>query len=361
MKRMISVAAAATVLLAVGTSQSTAAIFGLNSLAVFQAGEGGTTSLTSNTSINILELNKSFQTSPVQTISIPTLWASGTATSTGYMSLSENRQSVQFNGITDRGTGPAFPNANTRLARGVGSVDGNGNFSIIANYSGTSGQQTRAAALFTNGNINIADQAGLYAPAGSAAALAGNFRNTRIFGGVAYVAQASSTVTTIAINAIGGTPSAPTITGLPGLTNLSALQDFYMLDTDTTAGPDLLYINTATSATAGSILKFQLVAGSWVARGTAATTGTFGLAAELNASGGVSLFATSGLGATTANNVLLFTDASGPGATINLSTATTLYTAPANTTLKGIEIIPAPGTVALLGIGGLVAARRRRN
>lgn len=42
------------------------------------------------------------------------------------------------------------------------------------------------------------------------------------------------------------------------------------------------------------------------------------------------------------------------------STVSTLATAPAGTLFRGVEVIPSPGTIALLSLGGLVATRRKR-
>jgi len=357
----------AAALIAVGMSASAnAAVFNTANLAVIQAGDGSA-ALANNSVYSLLEITKvAGQVSPVQTIAISgqttnPMWTSATATSTSYLSRSQSGDIV-FSGHTSRGTSP-FPNANTITGRAVATVDVNGNYAQNIAYTGSSGQQTRSGLVFSSGTTFAVDQAGLYASSAVAANLGGNFRNGRIFGGTGFVLQQSSTAANIVVSQVGGTSLAPTIAGLAGLTNISSAQDFYMLDSAGTGTFDLLYITTNTSATAGSILKFQNVSGTWTPRGSAVTTGLFALAAEVLPTGGIALYATSGNGATSANTVLGFNDTAGAGFNIALGGATTLYTTGVNTTLKGIELapIPAPGSLALLGLGGLVAIRRRRN
>jgi hypothetical protein len=365
MKNFSALSAAAALALVTGSAMGAA--FAPNGLAVIQAGDGA--SLTNNSVYSVLELTKATgQAAPVQTIGISSqvtnpMWTSATATSTAYLSSSHDRSALVFSGHTSRGAAAApFPNVNTVLPRAVATLNVNGDYAQNIAYTGNSGSQTRSGLVFSSGT-NAIDQAGLYASGGIAPALAGNFRNGRIFGGTGYVLQQSTTVTNIVISSVGGTIAAPTITGLPGLTNNGQAQDFYMLDSTGGGTFDLLYISTNTSATAGGILKFNLVGGSWVARGSATlSVGLFGLAAEILPTGGVALYATSGSGATATNSVLGFTDFAGAADAINLSASSTLYTTPTGTTLKGIDFtpIPAPGSLALLGLGGLVAVRRKR-
>ncbi len=343
------------------SNTASAAIIGAGNLVVFQAGDGGT--LGNNTTFSVLELTKlPGQASPVQTFDISgsasnPMWTSASATSTGYLSLSENRGSVQFNTHTDRGTSP-FPNINTRTARAVGSISAAGSYSQLGAYTGGSGNQARSGALMNGGTLFIGDQGGIYATGNAAPSVTNNVRNLRSFGGVAYAFQASATLS--AVSAISGTPSVPVLTGVPGLGALGTnVQDFYMLSTTNDSNFDLLYVSTTTG-----VNKYQLVSGNWTARGTATITGGFfGLAAELDAAGGVDLYLTTGTGATNGNSVKRFIDSSSTGGNITLDGGTTLFTAPTGFTIKGIELapVPAPGAAALLGLGGLIAARRRRN
>lgn len=356
--------AIALLALVASAGMAQAALVGNGNLVVFQAGAGGTTTLGNNAPFRLIEVNSSTpgQTLPVQAFDVSgagtnPMWTSASATSTGYLSLSQNRQSVQFTGHTTRGNSP-FPNINTVTARGVGSLDVNFGYNQLATYTGSSGQQTRSAALRNSGDLFIIDQGGVYAPGASTTTTTNNVRNARTFGGTTFVMQQSTVVTTIALSTLGGTPAAPTITGVAGLTNNNTIQDFYMVESSVGSGFNLLYFTTTTGFS-----KFELVAGSWVARGTATVTGgLFGLAAQTTANG-VQLFATTGGGAGNANTVTTWFDTATPSSNIALSAPTVLFTAATNTTLKGIELVPVPtpGAAALLAIGGLAATRRRRS
>jgi hypothetical protein len=161
------------------------------------------------------------------------------------------------------------------------------------------------------------------------------------FGGTIYVF--STTTTGPAVSTISA-PSGGTLIGLPGLpASVSANQDFYMLSSGSNGNAfDVLYILSVSSATSGTISKYSLVGGSWVANGTYNTTfGGFGLAAENNGSGAF-LYITSGVGGTATNNVVKLSDTAGYNSAINIVTANnlTLYTAPAGTTVKGIAFAP---------------------
>jgi hypothetical protein len=103
-----------------------------------------------------------------------------------------------------------------------------------------------------------------------------------------------------------------------------------------------MYVLSASSGTAGTIYKYSLVSGSWTANGSYATSfGGFGLCATRSGNG-AALFVTTGTGATAANKVIQLTDTAGYNATINITTANnvTLYTAASGTTMKGIAFAP---------------------
>lgn len=352
----IVLAIGASVALGLSSVASAGVVTGGN-LVVFQSGDGA--ALTSNAPFSILELTRTAgQVAPVQTFDISgqlvnPLYTSSTATSTGYLSLSQNRGSVQFDAHTSRAAGTG--NNNTVTGRGVGSINTAGNYSMIGSYTGNSGSQARSAGLMNNGDLFIGDQGGFYISGGTSTVLNTNVRNIRSFGSTAYVFQASATTP---VSSIAGTPGAPVLSALPGLTGGANFQDFYLLSSANDGNFDLAYFATTTG-----VSKFQLVSGTWASRGTATISGGFfGIAAELNPTGGIGLYLTTGSGAINGNSVKKFIDSSAPGASIALDAGSTLFTAPTGYTIKGIELapIPTPGTCGLLALGGLLAARRRR-
>jgi hypothetical protein len=323
--------------------------------------------VTNNTTIHLLEISPTVagQTSPVNSFAVPTtgpnaLFMSGSATSNGYLRNSPDG-SLNFTGHTNNGGGTV--NINTITARGVGRYTFDGNFAVVAQYTGVSGNQTRSAVTADGVNYYIGDQNGIYLNGATAPALGANPRGMQILGGQSYITQNSTTaILGSALNpALPPTSGPVTATALPGLPASSTLQDAHFLATGTQgANPDLLYV-----ATTAGISKFSSDGSTWTARGSAAIAGgEFGLAASVG-TGGVNLYYTSGSGATAANNVATVVDAGAFNANINLvGSPTVLYTAPAGTTLKGIAFSPVPEPTAILaicgaGFGATVWVRRR--
>lgn len=293
----------------------------------------------SNTTCNVIEISATTanQTTGVTTYTISgtgvnALRFSGSATSTGYLSATSDRTLLVFTGVNNTNTSS---NANTLNPRAVGTLTNNQAFAIATTYTGSSGNQTRSATSLDNTNWFIADQGGLFTNNASAASPSGNFRSVKPFGGTAYAFQASAIGTLSA-------PSGGAFTALPGAT-VSSGQDFYLVSSGANGSAfDVLYILSATSNTAGTISKYSLVSGSWVANGTFTTTfGGFGLAAQKDAvGGGAFLYASTGQGALAANNVRRLTDAAGYNAAIDISNNIILYTAPAGRIVKGVEFVP---------------------
>ena len=314
--------------------------FGSNNLAVLVAAASA-----NNTTVSVIELDKTTANqTPIQTIAIGStgtdaIRVSGSATSTLYATNSNDGSLLLFTGHYSETTGV---NANTLLTRAVIGINAAGVPSIKTTYTGTSGNQTRSATTIDNTNFYIADQGGQFTNSATSASPTGNFRAAKSFGGVVYLAQASTTaantqvVTTSAIT--GGS-----VTGLPGLTNHASHQDYYLISSGINgAAFDVLYVLRASSNAVGAIDKYSLVEGSWVANGSYATTfGGFGLVAEKIGTG-ANLYLTTGQGALANNKVIKLNDAAGYNADINISTENNveLLTAPTGAILKGIAFAP---------------------
>lgn len=324
-----------------GSASSRAANFTAGNLAIVVA----TANSANNTTCSVLEINTTTagQTA-IQSIPVPGTGASGirvsgSATSTLYASDSDDGTLFCFTGANSTDTAA---NVNTLLPRAAVTVNNAGTISLATTYTGTSGQQTRAACSVNNATWFIGDQAGLYSNGSTSASPTGNFRGVKSFGGIVYGATASATVTTIQVG-IFSAPTGGTYTGLPGLANNANLQDFYLVSSGNNGGTyDILYVVSATSNTAGTIAKYSLVSGSWVANGTYTTTfGGFGLCA-LKSGGGAVLFVTTGQGALAANSVIKLTDTAGYNSAIAITTANnvTLFTATSPATIKGVAFAP---------------------
>ncbi|MFL5328370.1 MAG: hypothetical protein ACJ8C4_05605 [Gemmataceae bacterium] len=156
------------------------------------------TASANNTTASILELNAvTAGQSPVQTMAIEGVTApnemrfSGSATSTGYLSRSNDGSLLTFTGANSTNT---TANVNTLNPRAVGTFDATGTYSLKTTYTGGSGNQTRAATSLDNSAWFIADQGGLYTNGATTASPVGNFRNIHSFGGTVYGSSASTTV-----------------------------------------------------------------------------------------------------------------------------------------------------------------------
>jgi hypothetical protein len=242
----------------------------------------------SNTTANIIEINTtSASQTAIHTIAIDgtgtnALRFSGSATSTGYLSNNNDGTLLCFNGVNNTNTSS---NVNTLNPRAVGTLNNALSFNLATTYTGTSGNQTRSATSLDNVNWYIGDQGGLYTNASTIASPSGNIRSVKSFGGTVYAFTASSTLAPV--NTVSAT-SGGSLTALPGLASgASSRQDFYLISSGSNGSTfDVLYVLDATTNTAGTIFKYSLVSGSWVANGSYTTNfGGFGLAAEFGGTG----------------------------------------------------------------------------
>lgn len=339
--------------------------FTAGNLAVLRAEESD-----SNTPASIVELDPNTAAqSPSNVIAIPGTGAtglrfSGSATSTGYLSHTDDRSLLTFNGTNSTNTSS---NANTLNPRSVGTLDASGAYVLQTTYTGGSGNQTRSSSSLNNTTWFIGDQGGVYSNGTISASPAGNFRGVKAFGGAVYTM--TTTLTSTPVLTISA-PTGGTVTSLPGLANNAdgTAQDFYLIQSGTNGSAyDVLYVLNAGAAIDDIISKYSLVSGSWIANGSYTTSFEgFGLAAR-DSGDGAELFVTSGLGATTANSVWKVTDTTGFNTPINVVTGNNvnLFTAGAGTIVKGIDFapiaVPEPSSIGLILMGaGLGFARSRR-
>lgn len=319
------------------TASTLALTFTAGDLAVILAADTNA----NNTTFSIVELNSSTagQSSPVQTIAINgisgggALRVSGSATTAPYLADGDDGTLLAFAGANSTDTSTAV---NLIAARGVGTLDAFGNFTLKTTYTGvtTGGTQPRGATTVNDSTWFIGDQGGIYSNGSTTPSPAGNFRAVKSFGGTVYVLQTSSGTTNVNIlsAAVGGTA-----TGLPGLSRDSNASDFYLISSGNNGATyDVLY-TVGTDA----IKKFSLAGGTWMANGNYTATNGFGLCAAKSGSGAV-LYVTTGTGATGGNSVIKLTDTAGYNSTISINTPdnVTLYTAVSPTGMKGIAFAP---------------------
>jgi hypothetical protein len=179
-----------------------------------------------------------------------------------------------------------------------------------------------------------------------------NFRVVNIFGGQLYASSATGAFQ--GVSAIGsGTPTTAgqTATLLSGFPTASGPSNYdYWL-----ADPNTMYVTDDRTNGSGGIEKWTFSGSTWSLQYTMAASPTQGLRSivgTMDAASGQNLM----YGITTDNKLVSVLD-SGAASAFSI-----LATAPANTAFRGVEFapIPAPGSLALLAISGLVATRRRR-
>ncbi len=312
--------------------------FTAGNLAVIQADASA-----NNTTCSVIELSPATAgQTPANIIaidgtSVSALRFSGSASSTAYLSRTDDGTLLTFNGANNTNTSS---NVNTLNPRGVGTLGSAGTFTLQTTYTGGSGNQTRSSTSLDNSIWFIADQGGIYTNGSISASPSGNIRAIRVFDGVVHIVQSAGTTIVSTVSA----PSGGTITGLPGLpAPTGAEQDFYLVSSGSNGSTlDVLYVLSATSSTAGTIAKYSLVSGTWTANGSYTTAfGGFGLAAAKSGAGAV-LYVSTGNGATTNNSVLKLTDTAGFNSAISITTGdnVTLYTATGSKIVKGVAFAP---------------------
>lgn len=386
-----ALASSALALLAfAGAASAQAPFFAPGNLVVSRVGDGTTTLSGVANQTSLLEFTRSgLATGQVVSFNSGAtgtrLVNSGSATSEGYLHSTADFRYI-LNGGYDAAFGtagvattanPAAPTAGTRRVVGITDTwTGTTTYSV---FDGTfNGNNIRSAsALSITGPASTVYMAGTAGSGngatagvrsgtvagGSSSQISGatvtNFRNVKAldFGGNEQVWASSNSGAANGLNLITGsgftTVIAPTlITGIN-------IYDFYFADDRTLYLADEratggLYKLTRSGGDADdpSTGTWAVVYNTPIAPVTGTTNaGLRGLVGE-NVGGTVNLF-----GITTDNRLVSYSELLGAG---SASSFNTLATAGTNFAFRGIALVPTPGTAALLGLGGLLAARRRR-
>lgn len=394
MKTMIPSLAVAMI-----AGSASAGVFGEGNLLVQRMGNGTATLSSAATSVAVQEFARTGGPA-VQTIDFPTTGSgqvtdSGSATSNGYLNVYNGYVGVSgYNSAT--GTA-GVASLNTKVGTvldGSGTVasrnlfpmggptgtppspfSGNNFRSMIATGANTfyatgtsSGSPTTGGAWYYNGSS--------YTQVSSTASgQPTNLRNVEIYGGQLYASSAASTGYGIwSIGAGLPTDAGQTSTLLINSssvgTGTGSSYGFVMFDTNSDSVLDLAYVADDRTTAGGGIQKWVLSGGTWsnswallvnstgALSATAGTgfAGLRGLTGTWDAVNGAQLFATT---TETSNNRLISISDLG----ITPTTATNLASAGTNYAFRGVDMysaIPAPGALALLGVAGLIGARRRR-
>lgn len=185
-----------------------------------------------------------------------------------------------------------------------------------------------------------------------------NFRVVNATNGGVYASGASGTFQGV------GSFTSSTTTLLNGFPTASGPQNYDFVF----ANASTIYVADDRTSTSGGLQRWNLSSGTWSLAYTinvpGITTGTFaglrGLTSFTDPTNGqVDFYAVS-----TDNRLIGVTDllsnTTNAGASVSALVGQGFFGTNANYAFRGVELIPAPGSLALLGLGGLIATRRRR-
>jgi uncharacterized repeat protein (TIGR01451 family) len=304
----------------------------------------------------------STQTSPVQSIQLPgtntgssppqALRINGSGGTTGYLATSADGTllavaAADATNSTDLGQTTAADVDNREIV----TLNSSGDEVYQASYTGNggvpaTGNQCRAATSLDNTTWFVADKGGIYTTSSSSPATTPdsttNMLVTKSFGGAVYGFSATAPGVS---SVVSSGESIGTLASLTGL-SIASYTDFYLISSGVNgAAFDICYVSVGTSTTAGTINKYSLVSGSWVANGTYTTSfGGRSMVAAGNGTG-ATLYLTGGDGGHSGTSVVKVTDTAGYNQTINVVTANNLnlYTFASGSTgpvAKGIAFAP---------------------
>jgi hypothetical protein len=313
----------------------------------------------------------------VQSIPLPTvalganqpLTLSGSATSEGFLALSQNGMYLTLGGYAAT-VGTLTPQTSTAAAvnRVIGRIDLSGNIDTTTSlgdaYNGSNIRSVTSSDgvnFWTGGNGGSGQGASAgtrYTTLGSTTstglhATTTNVRVVNLFNGQLYAD--SSSVPILGVGTVGTgmpTTSGQTYSLLPGFpsTVTHSSYDFWFKDANTVYVAD-----DGSAANGGGIQKWTLSGGTWSLAYTLGNNGTTttavrGLAGTVDGSGNAVLYGTTG-------SALVSVTDTGSGSTVS-----TLATAGANTAFRGVEllVVPEPTTAALTGFGLLALVLFRR-
>ena len=372
------------------TGFAQAGIFTSGNLIVERVGDGTTALSSAATSVAVLEYAKTGG-SAVQTINMPTSGSnqvtdSGSATSNGYLNVYNGYVGVSgYNAASGTASvassntkvGTVLNNDGSTASRtlfptsGTMPFAGNNFRSVIATGANTFYASGTSSGSPVTGGLWYADNGNFTQINSIATGQPTNMRNVEIYGGNLYTSSAATTGYGVWQVGTGlATTGNQTSTLVINAGSGASTYGFVMFDTNSDGAMDLAYLADDRTTAGGGLEKWTLSGGTWTQSwallvnssgalsGTAGTgfAGLRGLTGTWDAVNGAQLFATT---TETSNNRLIsIIDAGGSTPT----TASLIDAAGTNYAFRGVDVyaaVPAPGSVALVGLAGLLARRRR--
>lgn len=369
MKQFLSI-----VVLAAAAGTALAGPFSAGNLVVYRAGDGSA-ALSSAAAAGFLDEYTPTGTL-VQSIALPTsvsganrrMVISGSAASEGQLTRSADGRYLAFVGYdANPGTASIASSTSATVNRVIARVGVDGAVDSSTVTTAFSGNAIRAAATddgsrfwITGGNNGVqfaqygASNVNTQINTGTGAST--NNRAVNIFDGQLYISSASAALRGVA--AIG--------TGLPTTNGQAAALLAGTNSNTSSSGYDfaivsssLMYMADDSSvAGLGGLQRWELVGGTWTRTQTWAPSngGRIRQLVNTTTSTGENLLYVTVVDSANVTSIQSLVDV-GSGSSFNV-----VATGAANTAFRGIEFapIPTPGSLALLGLAGLAAGRRRR-
>jgi hypothetical protein len=377
MKKIILQLLTISFVLFTSTSANAASSLLADSLLVYRIGTGTGSLVNTGNSAFLDEYSRTGTL--VQSIGLGIV-ASGTASSEGLISRSGDGRYIVATGYASTGGTSIANSTSASNARVIARIDSAGNVDSttrLTNYA--SGNNPRSAwsadgsSFYAVGGTGGIVYATLGATSGTGVTTTGtgllsNMRQINVFNNQLYASTSSGA---FRLATTGGAPSSTTgqtLTNLSGWsTSVGSPYAFFLADLSSSVdGLDTAYVADDATGSAGGLLKYSLVSGTWTLTGQIGTgTDAYrGLAAEQLVDGSINLFATrkGGTSATGGGELVSITDAAGYNASFSTTTPTLLATAAANTAFRGVSLstVPEPSSAALLGLGFLALLGVRR-
>ena len=367
-----------------------AGIFGSGNVVVERVGNGTTALSSAATAVSVIEMNTAGVTQQqldMATSGSTQVTDSGSATSNGYLNMYNGLLAVS--GYNAASGTASVASSNTKVGTVIGSdgnvstatrtlfptsgtmpFNGNNFRSMIATGANTFYASGTGSGTPSTGGVWYANNGSFTQISSTATGQPTNMRNVEIYGGNLYTSSAASTGNGVWQIGTGlATTAGQTNTLLINAGTGASTYGFVLFDTNSDGTNDLAYLADDRTTAGGGLQKWVLTGGTWtnswsvLVNGTGATSttagtgfaGIRGLTGTWDALNGAQLFATTT--ETSNNRVIAFSDTgSTPTSFTNLASAGTNYA------FRGVDLtaVPAPGAAALVGLAGLITARRRK-
>ena len=318
-------------------------------LVIYRVGDGSAALGSTGTAVFLDEYTPAgvfVQSVPMPTSASPRLVASGTATTEGFLTLSEDGRFLVVPGYD--GALGATVTSSTTVPRVIGTVNGNGAIDLTTSYvDASSAGNIRSAAsvdgtrFWTSGSTQGPRTIAHGATTATVVSTTNtNTRQINIFADQLYIGSGASTIRLGTVGVGLPTTAGQTTTTLPGFPATVTVNSFFFAHLGTGVGLDTVYV---ADEGGNQISKWTLSGATWTQSGSVPLTTARGLTGVVNGTS-VTLYATSG---GTGTPVVTFTDSTGFGGLMSGNVTTLIGTAGTNKAFRGIALAPSGGVITV--------------